>query len=141
MRDHKRSQVVDSVKTVSGLLGKDSLLPGRWGLGCMCGKPGEGSRVRASERKKAPPPTPTLARVGVGGGARCVREQHGADTRALRHAVVSESVCVVRGHCNSWGGGEMSRKDVSPRTSRTWPHVADPAGFLIHTYKTLRVSL
>ena len=36
MRDHKRSQVVDGVKTVSGLLGKDSLLPGRW---CMCGKP------------------------------------------------------------------------------------------------------
>ena len=48
MRGHKRSQVVDGVKTVSGLLGKDSLLPGRW---CMCGKPvakGEGIRTQKS---------------------------------------------------------------------------------------------
>ena len=28
---------------------------------------------------------------------------------------------------------EMSRQDVSPRTSRTWPHVADPAGVSLYT--------
>ena len=48
MRDHKRSQVVDGVKTVSGLLGKDSLLPGRWGACVASLAKGEGIRTQKS---------------------------------------------------------------------------------------------
>ena len=62
MLKHERLQAMDSVKIVSGLLAKGLLLPGRlhWQVWL---------RVGASERKKAPPPAPTLARVGAGGGA------------------------------------------------------------------------
>ena len=96
-----------NVKIVSGLLAKGLLLPGRlhWQVWL---------RVGASERKKAPPPAPTLARVGAGGGARCVRGYRGsqsavASTRASRHTLSTRTRTHVHCCTATSNGGLITR--------------------------------